>query len=659
MTLSSLPLNLIRWGGTGAWWPGVREYFAYHGIWAPGVKLLRRLSVRTKVCLVLGIIASPLFPLTWHAVQDEQTTFVESRQQLAGLRLAAANSDMANQLATQLMQLEDGLPGKGEGTLAAGPKLVAACTAAIDAGLPIQTAWERDRQAIERALDGGELAVATRMDVIAEALMALRDFRKQLSATGKTAIADESLHDSAALALDELPALQATLRDVRGAARRMAQDAAKGTPGERHAALVQLAAAWGQANHLTERAVPMLHKTRHVDVNGNPIPGVLAYLGAVKGQALAPEAPLDTPLLAQAYERARGEIQQQRVALLSEVEQALQSKMADAEQMRAWVFGILVGALLLSLYLLYTFFLVMSGGLTQLNHQMTRMAQGDLSARLTPLGLDEVAATLNAMTTALVRLSDLFASVRQGVGGVNQAAQQVATGNADLSQRNREISESLTLAVEGVARYSAQLEACGRQVESVVGTVQALRLESARNRKQMQRLRERMTALRSNSREIGEIVTLIDTIAFRTNILALNASVEASKAGESGRGFAVVAQEVRSLALRGAESARRIGVIVGRSTDDIDLGRALAEEAALSLAQADTHVDQIHVAMDDVAARTRSGEKESVLILEQLTQIKDRTGKNLHLVEQLATASDALRGQGERLAHNVGQFRLS
>jgi methyl-accepting chemotaxis protein len=327
--------------------------------------------------------------------------------------------------------------------------------------------------------------------------------------------------------------------------------------------------------------------------------------------------------------------------------------------MRAWVIGILVGALLLSLYLLYTFFLVMSGGLTQLNHQMTRMAQGDLSARLTPLGLDEVAATLNAMTTALVRLSDLFASVRQGVGGVNQAAQQVATGNADLSQRNREISESLTLAVEGVARYSAQLEACGRQVESVVGTVQALRLESARNRKQMQRLRERMTALRSNSREIGEIVTLIDTIAFRTNILALNASVEASKAGESGRGFAVVAQEVRSLALRGAESARRIGVIVGRSTDDIDLGRALAEEAALSLAQADTHVDQIHVAMDDVAARTRSGEKESVLILEQLTQIKDRTGKNLHLVEQLATASDALRGQGERLAHNVGQFRLS
>jgi methyl-accepting chemotaxis protein len=121
----------------------------------------------------------------------------------------------------------------------------------------------------------------------------------------------------------------------------------------------------------------------------------------------------------------------------------------------------------------------------------------------------------------------------------------------------------------------------------------------------------------------------------------------------------VVAQEVRSLAQRGAESARRIGDTITRSSEDIEVSGALADETAASLASANQRVDAIHVAMDDVALLTRSGEQESAAILAQLTQIKDSAAHGLKLVEQLATASDALRSQGERLAHKVGQFQLS
>jgi methyl-accepting chemotaxis protein len=135
--------------------------------------------------------------------------------------------------------------------------------------------------------------------------------------------------------------------------------------------------------------------------------------------------------------------------------------------------------------------------------------------------------------------------------------------------------------------------------------------------------------------------------------------VEASKAGEAGRGFAVVAQEVRNLALRGAQSARRIGSIVSRSTDDIDMSRALAEEAGKSLAEADLQVDEIHRAMDEVALLTASGEKESAEVLNQVTQIRSGTLQNLRLVEHLASASHALRAQGEGLARKIGRFKLS
>jgi methyl-accepting chemotaxis protein len=379
----------------------------------------------------------------------------------------------------------------------------------------------------------------------------------------------------------------------------------------------------------------------------------------LRAEAIRVEGTPDYPKIRASYHEARQEIRLARNSEFEQVEQALQHELTQAEAVRRWIFGALVASILLSQYLLYCFFLVMRGGLRQLNQQMNQMAQGDLSARLSPLGGDEVAQMMRAMTDSLVRLSDLMATMRQGVASVEQAAHQVALGNADLKSRNQETSSALHVIVDAVTRYSTQLEACGRQVETVVETVQALRLESARNRKQMHRLRERMSALRGKSREIGEIVTLIDTIAFRTNILALNASVEASKAGEAGRGFAVVAQEVRSLALRGAESARRIGEIVSRSTEDIETSGALADEAGKSMAEADARVDQIHTAMDDVAALTRSGEKDSAEILAQLTSIQGGTDQSLLLVEQLATASGGLRQQSERLTHKVAQFRLS
>jgi methyl-accepting chemotaxis protein len=345
--------------------------------------------------------------------------------------------------------------------------------------------------------------------------------------------------------------------------------------------------------------------------------------------------------------------------LLGSLDQGVAARKQQALDRRDLIVGGLLLAIVLEFYLLYSFFLVVRGGLRHLNRYMESMAQGDLSARPVPRGGDEVAHTMHAMTTALVHLSDLLASVQLGVGAVTQASEQVALGNASLTSSNRQTTAGLSSVVEGVGRYGIELETCARHVERVVGLVQALRLESIRNRKQMMRLREKMGALRSRSKEIGEIVTLIDAIAFRTNILALNASVEASKAGEVGRGFAVVAQEVRSLANRGAESAGRIADIVQRSAEDIECCGALVNETGQAMLQSDEFVESIHTEVVEIAALTQMGERESASILTQLRDIESATTQNLHLVEQLATASEALRLQGERLSYKVDQFKLA
>ncbi len=116
---------------------------------------------------------------------------------------------------------------------------------------------------------------------------------------------------------------------------------------------------------------------------------------------------------------------------------------------------------------------------------------------------------------------------------------------------------------------------------------------------------------------------------------------------------------MRALANRSADSARKVSDIVGRSTLDIEQSHVLADETSVAMGQADDHVDAIHAAMSQVAALTQQGDRESAEILDEIKVLKDGTAQNLGLVEQLAVASDALRGQGERLSHKVGLFKLS
>lgn len=658
-----------------AWWPrdvamprlslsAVREFFAYHGVWAIGVRLLRRWSIRAKVLTVMGILVAPSLPLSGWVMLQQNQTVVEANRHLSAARLSAALFDVTRPLGDERLAFHARTAVDTADLAPAWGRLEQAYAKAHADGLPVQQAWERSAPVLQQAVQGRGAERGVRLEQIHEAMLAVEDLRRAArQASGELLNPGESQQHLVDLSLDRLPLLLDQVGRQWMQASRFVDAGSRGAGAspERLAELIELASLGGQAQAIWQSAAQQVafSALRPSAPGSSALPATAAWLALMSGRVLAFEPAAELPALHAAYAAVRQEVGGLRGLALARLDALLLERRDRAEALRAWVAGALLLSLSVALYLLYTFFLVMRGGLRELHHQMNRMAHGDLSARPRPRGGDEVADTLAAMTTSLTRLSDLLASVRQGVVGVTQATQQVALGNADLRARNRVSADSLDAVVDGVTRYSTQLDACGRQIEAVVHTVQALRLESARNRKQMQRLRERMAGLRIKSREIGQIVTLIDGIAFRTNILALNASVEASKAGESGRGFAVVAQEVRSLALRGAESARRIGDIVSRSTEDIEQSGLLADETGKSMIEADLHVDTIHRAMDDVAMLTRSGGKESNAILEQVTALKDSTQKNLDLVDQLATASDALRGQGERLTHKIGQFQLS
>lgn len=661
------PLTTAALQGRAAargWWQGTREFFAYHGVWAFGVRAMRVWSLRTKMVLLVAVMALPLLPLMVEAIIVRTTTVTTVAQRLAGLRTADAAYGLARALDLQRQALEAGRPEPAETATLAHARMMAAGQAAQSAGVDLELVLRKHQPALQRALAGRPESATLRLEALQAAREALIEIRATAIQVSSVLLTPEPvLAARASLAAERLPFLHRELTMLRSLAARMAPLLAKDPrPGaELHAAVVALAGHADAAGRLmlqSERSLALLQSHRQWAGEGS-LPAARAVLARVRASLLAAEPVADLPTLNRELGLAIKQVTDAQQHLQHDLTQQLEAQQADARWQRDALFGTLALMVLLAAYLIYSFFLVMRGGLNNLNRQMMLLAQGDLSARPVPHGGDEVAGTLRVMTVSLARLSDLLASVRQGVGSAAQASHQIAGGMADLAGRSRLAGQGLSQLVSGVTRYTEQLQACTRSVESVVTTVQALRLASVRNRRQMQRLQERMASLRGKSHEIGEIVSLIDNIAFRTNILALNASVEACKAGDAGRGFAVVAQEVRALATRSADSARRIGAIVTSSTQEIEQSGVLADETGQAIQAADGHADAIHVAMSTVADLTQRGDRESAGLLDEIRLLSGQMAANLALVEQLVAASDSLRGQGERLSHKIGLFKLS
>ncbi len=646
------------------WWRNLIEFFAYHGVWAIGVRVMRLWSLRAKMVLLVAVLAMPLLPLMANAIFERNATLGESARRLAGLRTVDAAYALARLLDTQRQALENRQAVPDAPLVPALEALQTAAETAEQAGVDLDLVMRKHQPALERALaPSGELP-ALRLESLKAARAALVDIRQAALQHSHLLLTPDPQQDAlASLAAERLPALHRELALLRGHALRLAslveKDARPGA--DLHAAVVALAGSTESAERLVQQCEGLLNALK-----GGPLQAGDAGLAAsrqalaqVRAGVLAASPVVDLSAQQRGLTQAVQQIIDLQQRLNGQFAKQLSTQQADARQQRDGLLLALALTLALAGYLIYSFFLVMRGGLNTLDGQMARMAQGDLSARPMPRGGDEVARMMQALTVSLARLSDLLASVRQGVGAIAQASTQMAEGNAELANRSQHTSQGMGSLGTQLSDYTQALQACTRAVESVVTTVQALRLASVRNRRQMQRLQERMGSLRGKSREIGEIVNLIDTIAFRTNILALNASVEACKAGEAGRGFSVVAQEVRALATRSADSARRISRIVTSSTQEIEHSGALADETGRSIAEADAHAEAIHLAMSTLAGLTHRGDRDAAALQQQIRDLGEQTSQNQALVSQLASASASLRGQGERLAQRVGLFKLS
>lgn len=174
----------------------------------------------------------------------------------------------------------------------------------------------------------------------------------------------------------------------------------------------------------------------------------------------------------------------------------------------------------------------------------------------------------------------------------------------------------------------------------------------------MKQLTETTANIDKSSAQIGGILKTIEDIAFQTNILSLNASIEAARAGDAGKGFSVVAEEVRNLAERSAEAAQGTGILIDRSLQDIKTGTASTGDAVSAMLVISDCIQSIKKLMDEIASASIQQSEMITSIEAGIKEISETVQTNSSAADKSAEVSKTLSDQAKTLNGLLRQFSI-
>ncbi|PWJ50551.1 methyl-accepting chemotaxis protein [Faecalicatena contorta] len=255
-------------------------------------------------------------------------------------------------------------------------------------------------------------------------------------------------------------------------------------------------------------------------------------------------------------------------------------------------------------------------------------------------------------------LSGTIHSIKDASEQVEAGAAQLSSGAQGLAQGASEQASAVEELLSTATTVTKQVEDTTKATDAAHDKAKLVEKEATVSQDKMTELTEAMKRIESTSNEIKNIIGGIEDIAAQTNLLSLNASIEAARAGAAGKGFAVVADQIGKLAEQSTQSAVNTRELIETSISEVSAGSRITDETAEALKQVIDGLDEIVLSVADV----RNASDKQTLAVEQIeqgvAQISSVVQSNSAAAEESSATSEELSAQAQSLNHLVSQFKL-